>query len=446
MAQPHLTLRWEDELHHATLLRYGASLLEVRVSPPLRANDFFEARIELPDPDAVVEALVEVRAITSQQRDHQHAALRVVRMRPASLALLEEWALHSQPGAPQPEPHSLTPSRDRELQLSGTTTRRSGEGRAAIRAIFRAATCMQIEQPSAPSHTGPELNLVLDADHPHLDVRYRLEAWRRDWRDWLSTGTLHVQLAPPYPRLDTVLDVRLRCPPALDLRCKGTVVNLHARGFGLSLHTEQRCPRPAAQPHRIPAAEPSPSAPSDGAVFWERMRQHTSGNGLLALMLKAQPDPLEGLQGLGRQQRSELEALLADDGNDYLDKADELALSLEGWDWHWPELSELLAESEQPVEDAAAFMVLAAASRQQALQQVREAAHRGQHLRLVHGEPNPCDRCRERGQRPLSPHAWAHAGLPPYHIGCRCELEPVVPPGWAVRYAQDKGPRSAARG
>ncbi len=435
-SKPRMTLRSEDELHQALLLRYGASLLKVRASPPLREGDFLEMRLELSSLDTVVQGLVEVRKASPARGDQQHALLRIAHMRPSSRALLEEWydvTLH--PSAESPEdvpgsgvapraPRSAGPERERDVLMSVSTPLRAGAGRAAIRAVFRSASATRRQEREQAGEALPKVQLELETSPPRLALTYRLDTWQRDWRDWLSKALLYVHHSPPFPRMDSELAVHLRCPPLLDLHCVGRVINVHDSGFGLLLdarmdHIDRELPGLCD--------ERGKSADPDEQRFWARMFEQVDPTGPLELVLRVQPDPLEPLAGLSQEQREAMGNLLEwETDGDLL--TDELTLLLEGSDWSWPELENLVHGSPDPTQEAATTIALAALTRRQAVGRVREANRRGFHLRLQPGDVGCSDRCQEQAGRVLSPLALAHVGLPPYHLGCCCQLVLAPPP------------------
>ena len=111
----------------------------------------------------------------------------------------------------------------------------------------------------------------------------------------------------------------------------------------------------------------------------------------------------------------------------FAESADRVAALLGTADWHWPELASLAKGAESPLDEAAACIVLATATRQTALALLRTAAGRGGRVQVEPGEDGPCAICRPHVGVVRSPLAQAHHGLPPYHLACRCRLAHVRP-------------------
>jgi hypothetical protein len=449
---PTITLRSEEDIHHASLLRLGASLATVTGPDALQEEEILELHMELDGFDAVIEGLVQVRRVTLRLDGHHNSLLRIVRMRRRDQELLEEWYAQSHLGqtpsftsarALDSRVHSHTttstmnlrgdgpPPPSQDVRISSIAHKRRGAGRAAIRSVLRASAAERDTTRARREHDQPSVELQLDGEIPSVEVRYTTTSWRRDWHDWLAHALLFVHTPPPHPALDAAVTVRLVYPPLLDLSCGGRVVNLHATGFGLSLDAD-----PQAIASEVPGLEtqaqaqaqaqdqdqaPPPEADDDEA-FWTRMFGLGDEPEPLEAVLAVQPDPLEPLQGLDPDERRQLEAYLADRDPDLLATADRVAMLLGMADWYWPELNSLVKQADSPLDEAAAYLVLAAANRNRALDEIRAAAKAGTTVRVVAGHGDSCSSCRAHQDTDRTPLAQAHRGLPPFHLGCRCSL------------------------
>jgi hypothetical protein len=442
--QPIITLGYGDDIQPTRLLRFGASLATVLGDRPLREDEVLEMRFELPEYDAVAEGLVQVRRC-NQRPDGKYATLfRIIRMRPRQQALLERWYSETQLRLDLP-PHraraldsrvasmgSATRSRQpcsqggRGAHLSSMASNRAGSGRAAIRAVLR-SKAGEAEQagPSPVQQPDPGIRVDLTRDPPLVTATYDEQTWRRDWHDWLVRALLFVQAPQPQPTLDTRFEVRISYPPMLELSCHGVVVTLHTSGFGLLLDANPQAVA-ADLPGLVPPTPPVEAprgAPSHDEAFWVQMLGRGRQPEPLEAVLAALDDPLEPLGGLTALQRQELDRILNDPALDKLEMVDRVVLLLDEADWHWPELSGRCDKSDNPEDDAAAYIVLAAATRQQALERVRAAARRGAQVRLASGPDGFCRTCEPFVAGECPPLAQAHRGLPPYHLGCRCSIE-----------------------
>ncbi len=444
--QPIITLGYGEDTHHTRLLRFGASLATVLGEEALREDDVLEMRFELPEYDTVVEGLVQIRRC-NQRPDGQYATLfRIIRMRQEQQAMLERWYAETQVRVERPRGRSRaldsqvgsmgsyvrsdeSVSRSESgIHLSSIASRRAGSGRAAIRAVLRSRggpEPSEAEGAGSPPPPTPGIRLDLERDPPLVEAVYDAQTWRRDWQDWLVRALLFVQAPQPHPPLDTRFDVRIAYPPLIELSCHGVVVTLHSTGFGLQLDTEPHAVG-AAAPQLAPSpppVSPKPGEPAHDEAFWVRLlgpgRQHEA----LEAVLAGQSDPLEPLGGLNERQRQRLHRILNDPALDKLEMVDQVVLLLDGIDWHWPELSGRCDKSDNPEDDAAAYIVLAAATRQQALERIRTAAAKGSHVRIAPGPEGFCRVCKPYVGGPCTPLAQAHRGLPPYHLGCRCRIE-----------------------
>ncbi len=444
---PIITLRQDGVLHATRLLRFGASLATVLGDQPLSEDDVLEMRFELPELDTTVEGLVQIRRC-NKRHDGQYATLfRIIRMRRRDQAALEDWYARTQIAISRPQhpgraldsqvgsfsatsrprrggPRSL----DSGVHISSMAHKRTGAGRAAIRSVLRAAGGGEGSTEPADARIQPGIRLDLARTPPVLEVEYDDHSWRRDWQDWLAQALLFVHARPPHPPLDTKLRVRIRYRPLLAFSCQGRVVNLHASGFGLQLDADPQAIareipglEPVAVPQRQAPAGDHPDVAQDEA-FWLQMFGLGAEPEPLEAVLAAQPDPLEPL---GMDERPVLDHILADPSQDWMAKADRVAVLMREADWHWPELEASTKRADNPHDESAAFIVLAAATRQHALQQIRQAARRGTRVVVRSGEERPCRDCRPFLDQVRSPLAQAHRGLPPYHLGCRCQLVQV---------------------
>ena len=444
--QPIIILGYGDDSHHTRLQRFGASLATVLGDEPLREDDVLEMRFELPEYDTVVEGLVQVRRC-NQRPDGQYATLfRIIRIRQQQLALLERWYSETQLRIDRPSDgaraldsqvasmgsytrtHEPSSQSGRGVHLSSMASHRAGSGRAAIRAVLRSKGGAGKARPEADRPTPaptPGIRLDLERDPPLVEATYDERTWRRDWRDWLMRALLFVQAPQPLPEVDTRFDVRIAYPPLLEFSCRGVVVTLHADGFGLQLDAD-----PQAVASDVPGLVPeaaseaaAPGAPSHDEAFWVQMLGQGRQPEPLEAVLAALGDPLEPLRGMTPHQHRELDRILNDPVLDKMEMADQVVLLLDEVDWHWPELSGLCRKSDTPEDDAAVYIVLAAATRQQALERVRSAADRGAQVQLACGPEGFCRVCRPFAGGACPPLAQAHRGLPPYHLGCRCRIE-----------------------
>ncbi len=453
---PTITLRSDQGVQTARLLRLGASLASVTVAHAYQEDEILELHLELPGFDAEVQGLVQVRRVSVRPDGSYNTLLRIVRMRRRDQALLEEWheqanrgdspsltsgralnsAVPSRSAPPErrgPWPASASPSVSRGVHISSVAEKRAGAGRAAIRSVLRAASADPEHPKGADDGAQPTIQLDLARAVPTVQVRYDTESWRRDWRDWLVQALLFVHTPPPHPSLDTTLAVHLSYPPLVDVRCSGRVVTLHASGFGLALDANPQAiarevpglEQQSTSPPRSRAITP-PDAAQDEA-FWTRMFGLGDEPQPLEAVLAAQPHPLESLQGLEASERKQLTQILACTDDDYMTMADRVAALLGTADWHWPELASLAKGAESPLDEAAACIVLATATRQTALALLRTAAGRGGRVQVEPGEDGPCAICRPHVGVVRSPLAQAHHGLPPYHLACRCRLAHVRP-------------------
>ena len=262
---------------------------------------------------------------------------------------------------------------------------------------------------------------------PLVEATYDEDSWRRDWQDWLVRALLFVQAPPPLPSLDMRFDVRISYPPLLDLSCHGVVVTQHPSGFGLQLDADPQAVAadvPDPMPQELPAELPR-GALAHAEDFWVKMLGRGRQPEPLEAVLAALRDPLEPLGGLTPHQREELARILNDPHLDKLEMVDRVVLLLDKVDWHWPDLSRRCDKSENPEDDAAAYIVLASATRQQALERVRAAANRGAQVQLASGPDGFCRSCVPFVGGACTPLARVHRGLPPYHLGCRCSIEPA---------------------
>ena len=310
--------------------------------------------------------------------------------------------------------------------------RRTGTGRAAIRAVLRSKGGEPEqrsvgERPAPPIAPVPGVRVDLERDPPLVEATYDEDSWRRDWQDWLVRALLFVQAPQPLPSLDTRFDVRISHPPLLDLSCHGVVVTQHTSGFGLQLDADPRAVAahgPDPMPQAVPAEAPQ-GAPAHAEDFWVKMLGRGRQPEPLEAVLAALVDPLEPLGGLSSHQRLELDRILNEPQLDKLEMVDQVVLLLDEVDWHWPDLSGRCKKSENPEDDAAAYIVLAAATRQQALERVRAAAGRGAQVRLACGPEGFCRICEPFVGGACTALAQVHRGLPPYHLGCRCRIDPA---------------------
>lgn len=137
---------------------------------------------------------------------------------------------------------------------------REGSGRAAIRAVLRAAASQPTVVGGALAGPDPEVTLQLEGDDPKVEVRYRSDpAWRRDWDAWLNRGLVMLPAPSHALAMDTLLTLRLVFTERLDLTCTGRAVLHHTDGLGVALDID---PARLCCPEMIDADPDIPSLPA----------------------------------------------------------------------------------------------------------------------------------------------------------------------------------------
>ena len=466
-----ITLRSERAVHFGTLVRIHGPLAGVTTDGHFEVGEEVEFQLDLAELDAIVNGVAEVRRAEYRAPQLNKVLICFRKMRREDQALLVEWCerqgakatvtleqggqrplcdlveskvpsatgrdLPPPPRLPQPprEPESGPGSRHSIFSLSNVA-RGEGIGRAAIRAVLRAAAGEPLPVAGAPSQGGsqPLVRLDLAARPPTIEACYDDDrAWRRDWDAWISQGLLFVACGAQRPALDDVLRVRLLHPDRRETCCEGRVVLLHDEGFGLALDVDPEDlrlrdlvdadPDPPMSVLPAPRHSHQPSSPS-GRSFWARLFGKPVDKGSLAATIAALPDPLAPLQGLDARQRRRLDAILRDSGDDYLATCEQVTALLDRADWQWPELQARAGNAADSNSEAAAYIVLASVCRADAADLLLELGEDAL-VQLESGEGGCCKVCGQHAGPPIPALDFARGGLPPYHLGCRCKVVAV---------------------
>jgi len=483
-----IALRHGDMVHFGTLVRLEDSMAGVTTDGRYRAGDFLEFQLELTGWDATVSGIAEVRRAGLRDSHANRYLLQILEMRRSDRKLLQSWyedlstveeseaefaafALDDQVGSFAPPrlapalprrqetpPPTSTPAdqrtdwfRDRAMTIS-QTVEHQGTRRQALRAVLRAAFREQQDHDARNREEGAmaairanvRLAVRLGPGLPRVELVYEDRvSWRADWTAWLHQGLVFVRHTGEAPALEQEALVHLLYRGYVDVTCPARVVVVHPTGFGLVLDLDPlqldalESVTEEAHLGRVRVADRIEYDPGQEATspasrsFWSRLFGLESATDPLNAALAALPDPLAALELDHPQARRKLGALLAKADQDYLVLCDEVARLLGRTRWRWEELDTRTRGSGKPLDQAAAFIVLAHVTRAEAVEAIRAAASSSstpEEVRVT-VEPGPdraCAVCRRWHGAPTSPLNLVRRGLPPYHLGCECRVVRVT--------------------
>lgn len=469
-----IALRHGDRVHMGVLVRLEEAVAGVTTDARYNVGDFVEFQMELTGWGATVSGIAEVRRAGVRDTSTSRYLLQILEMRRSDRKLLESWyrdqrdahegesgmvafALDSGVGsaappraapslprrrdaAPVTESHS-TWFQERALSIS-QTVEHQGSRRHALRAMLRTAFREHADRdqrvPGEAPVPGPRATVSPLPGLLRVELVYEDNtSWRADWNAWLHQGLVFVRCMDRVPDLEQRALVHLLYQECVDISCPARVVLIHPTGFGLVLELDalqldaiESVTQDAHLGHVRVAARitynPSQEATSPASrSTWSRLFGLESHLSPLEEALLALPDPLGPLVLEPPQGRRRLDALLARVDTDYLVLCDQVARFLEGTSWRWPELEARIRGSRNPMDQAAAWIVLSHVIRADALASVRAAAATGAgsvRLHVLPGSDPSCPSCRPWHGAPLSPLDLARKGLPPFHLGCECRV------------------------
>ncbi|MFH1469424.1 MAG: hypothetical protein ABIO70_33875 [Pseudomonadota bacterium] len=474
-----ISIRHGDMVNFGTLVRLEDAVAGITTDGRYEVGDFIEFQLELTGWDATVSGIAEVRRAGLREGHANRYLLQILEMRRSDRKLLQSWyedlsaveedegefaafALDSEVGSyapPRAAPHLPRPPvggppvstpaeqrsnwmNDRAITIS-QTVEHQGSRRQALRAVLRAAFSEHAErgphEQAGGEEVSPKTTVRLGSGLPRVELVYEDDtSWRAAWTAWLHQGLAFVRYTESVPVLEQQALVRLRYRSFVDVTCPARVVVVHKTGFGMVLDLDPlqldalESVTEEAHLGRVRVADrleydPGKEATSPASrSFWSRLFGLTTSEEPLDAAIRALPDPLAALELDHPQDRHRLDAILAKADTDYLVLCDEVARFLGRTRWRWEELEARTRGSSKPIDQAAAFLVLAHVTRSEAVAAVREASATStpEEVRITI-EPGPdasCAVCRRWHGAPTSPLNLARRGLPPYHVGCECRV------------------------